>query len=144
MNIKYNILFTIKFLITAICTILLFSANASAKTINFSSEPDIKLLAFLTVSNDADYKNLSPEQKAKLRKKLKEWKSLPPEKRKRLRKKMQELEKMPPEARQLYHQRFKQWQNLPAAERNLIRKNLENWNNLSPREKENIRRRFKD
>ncbi|GBC62865.1 hypothetical protein DENIS_3849 [Desulfonema ishimotonii] len=89
------------------------------------------------------YQNLSPDEKARLRKKLREWESLPPEKQKALRRKMEQLKKMPPEARRIYRQRFEQWQKLPPSEQNALRKKLENWDRLSPKEKKAVRHRFK-
>ena len=135
-----------------ICVVVLVilgnKPSLSAQIEDFGMEDEI-FLAYNMAFNNMDkghvnYKNLSPEEKARLNKKIEAWKSLPPEKQKELREKMKELEQMPPEARKLYQQRFKQWKKLPTAERDHIRKKLENWNRLSNEEKESVRRRFRD
>ena len=87
-------------------------------------------------------KDLSPEEKAGLKKKVKKWKSLPPEKQKALRHRMDQLKKLPPESRRHYKKRFDQLQKLSPQERQGIQKKLDNWDSLSPREKEEIRQRF--
>lgn len=89
------------------------------------------------------YKNLSPEEQAQLKKKLRQWQSLSPEEQTQMRKKMNQLNQMPPEARKLYQKRFNQWQRLSPQEQGRLRRQLENWDNLSPAEKESIRSRFK-
>ena len=87
--------------------------------------------------------SLSPDEKARLKKKVKKWKSLPPEKQNVLRHRMDQLKKLPPESRKLYKKRFDQLQKLSPQERQGIQKKLEKWDSLSPREKEKIRQRFK-
>lgn len=148
---KYNIHMrkdTLLILCIAVIVILGNRPFLYAQTEDFYIEDEM-LLAYHMAFNDLDsgqenYQNLSPAEKARLKKKAEEWKSLPLEKQKELRQKMKELEAMPAEARKLYQQRFKQWQKLPPGERNTIRKKLENWNRLSNEEKESIRRRFRD
>ena len=86
---------------------------------------------------------LSPEQKARLKRKYKAWKSLPPERQQLLRRRMKAWRKLPPKERERYRQRFNQWQRLSQQEKEDIRKRLDKWNRLSPEEQEQIRKRFR-
>ena len=101
------------------------------------------LLAKDNDKNWKRYKNLSSEEKARLRGKLRQWQSLSPEEQKQMRKKMDQLNQMPPESRKQYQKRFKQWQRLSPREQERLKRQLENWDNLSPEERESIRGRFK-
>ncbi|MFO7739063.1 MAG: DUF3106 domain-containing protein [Desulfatiglandaceae bacterium] len=88
------------------------------------------------------FENLTPEEKARIRQKQREWESLPPERKEMLRQRMEQLNRLPSQDRELFRRRFNQWQELSPQERRGIRKNLEKWDGLSPREQENIRRKF--
>lgn len=89
------------------------------------------------------YENLPPEEKARLKKNLRQWQSLSPEEQQRMRKKMDQLNQKPPEAQKLYQKRFKQWQQLSPQEQERLKRQLNNWDNLSREEKAAIRGRFK-
>ncbi len=89
------------------------------------------------------YERLSPEEKEKLQRKLKEWESLPPEKRRIMRERMERWKELTPEDRGLFRQRFQQWQKLSPEERGRIREKLEKWERLHPKEQEEIRQRFR-
>ncbi len=93
--------------------------------------------------NRKNNEDLSPDEKAALKKKVEKWKSLPPERQNDLRHRMDRLKKLPPENRKLYEKRFDQLQKLSPQERRGIQKKLDNWDGLSPREKEEIRQRFR-
>ena len=90
------------------------------------------------------YQNLTPEEKAVLRRKYREWQSLPPEEKRALRHRMEQWRTLPDDERRLYRHRYDQWQQLSPKERQGLRKKLDNWKNLSPDEKEYIKRRFKE
>ena len=92
--------------------------------------------------NQNYYKNLTPEEKEKIRKKYKEWQSLPPKEKEKIRKRMKRYRKMSPSEQELYRQRHKQWQHLSPTERKKLQEDLERWENLSPQEKNAIRKRF--
>jgi len=99
-------------------------------------------LGHVLVQKRKSNEGLSPDEKARLKKKVKKWKSLPPEKQKVLRHRMDQLKKLPPESRKLYKKRFEQLQKLSPQERQRIQKKLDNWGSLTPQEKEEIRQRF--
>lgn len=133
-----------------LCTVIVLGAQLfprRAQAASLQEREDICMAGWLAFSNPEmspeEFQKLSPEEKARLKKKLEEWKSLPPEKQAEMRQRMDYLKKMPPEARRLYEQRFQQWQRLSPAEQNQIRQQLENWDSLSPEEKERVRQRFK-
>ncbi|MEZ4528198.1 MAG: DUF3106 domain-containing protein [Desulfobacterales bacterium] len=133
-----------------LCTVMMLAAQLfplRAQASSFPERDDICMAGWLAFSNPEmspeEFQKLSPEEKARLKKKLEEWKSLPPEKQAEMRQRMNHLKKMPPEARRLYEQRFQQWQRLSPAEQNQIRQQLENWDSLSPEEKERVRQRFR-
>lgn len=92
--------------------------------------------------NWEDFQNLTPEEKARIRQKQREWESLPPERREMLRRRMEQLKQLPLQDRELFRRRFNQWQELSPQERRGIRNNLDKWDRLSPREQEKIRRKF--
>ncbi|MGE0086657.1 MAG: DUF3106 domain-containing protein [Desulfococcaceae bacterium] len=133
-----------------LCAVLMlggwgFPLTAGAESLQ--KKEDIGMAGWLVFNNPEmspeDFQKLSPEEKARLKKKLEEWKSLPPEKQAEMRQRMDNLKKMPPEARTLYQQRFKQWQRLSPSEQNQIRRQLENWDSLSSGEKEQVRQKFR-
>jgi len=139
-----------KYGLAILCAVLLLAPEIfplRAKADCFQKREDICMAGWLAFNNPEmspeEFQRLSPEEKARLKKKLEEWKSLPPEKQAEMRQRMDHLKKMPPEARSLYQQRFQQWQKLSPAEQNRIRRQLENWNSLSPEEREQVRQRFR-
>lgn len=89
-----------------------------------------------------DFKDLSPEEKARMQRQYEQWQSLPPEEKDLLRKRMNKWKKMPPKERELYQHRFQQWQQIPPQERKQLQQDLEKWDQLSPQERDQIRRRF--
>ena len=89
------------------------------------------------------YDNLSPEDKARLRNRYREWESLPPEKQQDMRRRMEKWKELPQEDRELLRRRHEQWQELPPQERQRLREKLDRWNELSPEEQERIRQRFR-
>jgi len=89
-----------------------------------------------------NYKGLSPDEKARLKRKRMEWEALPPEKQKVLRQRMKRLKSLSPGDRELFRQRFKQWKRLSPEERQGIRQDLDRWDRLPLQERERIRRRF--
>ncbi len=89
-----------------------------------------------------NYQDLSPDEKARLKKKRMKWEALPPEKQKVLRQRMKRLKGLSPGDRELFRQRFHQWRKLSPEERQGIRQDLDRWDRLSPQERERIRRRF--
>ena len=91
-----------------------------------------------------NYNRLSPEEKTKLQRRLREWESLSPERKRILRHRMEEYNRMPPQERHLFRQRYQRWQQLTPDERNRIQEKLRRWNTLSPGEKEQIRKRFRE
>jgi hypothetical protein len=90
------------------------------------------------------YQNLTPDEKARLKRKYREWRSLPHEEQRALRHRMEQWRTLPDKERQLYKQRYDQWQQLSPKEQEGLRKKLENWDNLSPSEKDYIRKKFKE
>lgn len=98
--------------------------------------------SFLTKYYSRNYNRLSPEEKAMLQRRLKEWESLSPEKRRILRHRMEEYNRLPLRERHLYRQRYRRLQKLSPDERREIREKLRRWNTLPPGEKEQIRKRF--
>lgn len=129
-----------------ICCTLFFQPALPAAAGNHQAMDGVDgsiLLAKEGGKNWERYKNLSPEEQERLKKKLRQWQSLSPEEQTQMRKKMNQLNQMPPEARKLYQKRFIQWQRLSPQEQERLRRQLENWDNLSPAEKESIRRTFK-
>jgi hypothetical protein len=86
-----------------------------------------------------DYQDLSPEERAKLRKR---WHSLPPEKREEYRRRMERFNRLPAEERQLFRRRYQQLQKLSPGERRRLQQQLDQWDQLPPQERERIRRRF--
>lgn len=89
------------------------------------------------------YENLSPEDKARLRNRYREWESLPPEKREDLRRRMEKWKELPPEDRELLRKRHEQWQELSPQERQRLREKLDRWNELPAEEQERVRQRFR-
>lgn len=89
-----------------------------------------------------DFKDLPPEEKARMQRQYKQWQSLPPEEKDLLRKRMNKWKKMSPKERELYQHRFQQWKQIPPEERKQLQQNLEKWDQLSPQERDQIRRRF--
>lgn len=139
-----------KYGLMILCAVLMLAAGIfpiGAEADSFQKREDICIAGWLAFNNPEmspeEFQRLSPEEKARLKKKLEEWKSLPPEKQAEMRQRMDNLKKMPPEARTLYQQRFQQWQRLSPAEQTQIRRQLENWDSLSPEEKERVRQRFR-
>jgi len=139
-----------KYGLAVLCAVLMLSAEIfplRAEAGSFQKREDICMAGWLAFNDPEmspeEFQRLSPEEKARLKKKLEEWKSLPPEKQTEMRQRMDHLKKMPPEARSLYQQRFQQWQRLSPAEQDRIRRQLENWNSLSPEEREQVRQRFR-
>jgi hypothetical protein len=96
------------------------------------------------VEKKGRYKKLSPEEKTRLEKKIKEWKSLTPKKQNSLRHRMDQWKELTPEERSLYQKRFDQLQKLSPKERKKTRKKLKKWDSLSPRDKDEIRRKFRN
>jgi hypothetical protein len=89
-----------------------------------------------------NYQGLSPDEKARLKRKRMEWEALPPEKQKVLRQRMKQLNELSPDDRELFRQRFNQWKKLSPEERQGIRQDLDRWDRLPPQERERLRRRF--
>ena len=107
-------------------------------------EPESRLWLAASDRRYTDYENLSPEEKARFRKKLKAWQSLSPEERKTMKNRMNRWKDLPPEKQKTYQKRFKQLQDLSPGERQKLRRQLDEWDELSPREKKRIKNRFKN
>jgi hypothetical protein len=86
---------------------------------------------------------LSPEEKARLRNRYRQWQSLPPERQQDLRRRMERWKELPPADRELLRRRYQQWQQFPPEERQRMRDRLHRWNELPPDEQERIRQRFR-
>ena len=129
-----------------ICAVLQLDAGRVGVAVSDSAEVSLHastLLAKRGGKNRERYERLPPEEKAHLRKKLREWQSLSPEEQQKMRRKLDRLNRMPPESQKLYQKRFKQWQKLSPQERQQIRRQLKDWDSLSGEEKRSIRGRFK-
>jgi hypothetical protein len=87
--------------------------------------------------------NLSPEEKARLRNKYRQWESLPPAKQEDLRRRMERWKQLPPGDQELLRKRYQQWQQFSPEERQRIRDKLNRWNELPPDEQERVRRQFR-
>lgn len=72
-----------------------------------------------------------------------EWRQMSPEEKARLRRQYEKWKDLSPQDRDLYQRRFEQWQKLSPGDRKQLREKLDRWDDLSPREREKIRKRFK-
>jgi hypothetical protein len=90
------------------------------------------------------FNNLSPEERARMQRRYREWEALPPEQRDTMRRRMEEWNRMPPQDRNRYQQRYQQWEQMSPQERRTLEENLQRWDSLSPQERDSIRRRFKN
>jgi len=97
---------------------------------------------YLAGNHRNNYQNLSPEEKARLKRKFHKWQSLPNERQKMLRRRMERWNQLPPAERRLFQHRYQQWQNLSPADRKRIREKLQHWDRLSPDEQKEILRKF--
>ncbi len=132
-------------LCSALTVLLLVTVPASAADRFPGTEADLlvyRMVAEGPAENLEEYQNLSPEEKARLQKKLREWQSMSPAQREAMRRRLDQLRRMPPEARRLYRNRLEQWQRLSPGEQDTMRRKLEQWDSLSAEEKAAIRRRF--
>jgi len=135
--------FSILFAVITVTLVCVTSVSAAPSEIGQKEENfSIFLAASDLDDNLENYQNLSPEEKAALKKKYEEWKSLPPEKQEELRRQMERLNNMSPEERKQYQRYFKQLKNLSPKEREEIQKLLDNWENLTPAQKEKIKQTF--
>ena len=98
----------------------------------------------LTKNYRNEYKRMSPEEKAMLKKRYQEWESLPEHEQQMLRRRMEKYKRLPPQERERFQQRHRQMQKLPPDERYRIREKLRKWDSLPPEEQEQIRQRFRD
>jgi len=88
------------------------------------------------------FDKLSPEEKAGLRKRYKEWRSLPQKDKEMLRRRKNMWDSMSPQDRHYYIRRHKQWKKMTPEERRHLRYKLEHFGNLTPKEQYQIRKRF--
>lgn len=87
--------------------------------------------------------NLSPEDKARLSNKYRQWESLTPAKQEDLRRRMERWKELAPGDRELLRKRYQQWQQISPEERQGIKDKLNRWNELPPDEQERVRQRFR-
>jgi len=134
---------------TAVCLIgcaLFFAPAERAAAGSYHAAGNVRPSVLLSRDGGGNlerYKNLPPDERQRLKQKLRQWQSLSPEEQKQMRRKMNQLNRMPPEGRRLYQKRFNQWQRLSPAEQERLRRQMQNWDNLSGEEKKEIRGRFK-
>ncbi|AQU99517.2 hypothetical protein B2D07_01120 [Desulfococcus multivorans] len=129
-----------------ICVVFQFDPGGTVLAVTDPTEVSLHestLLAKRGGKSRERYERLSPEEKAGLQKKLRQWRSLSPEEQQKMRRKMDRLNRMPPESQRLYQKRFKQWRELSPQERQRIKRQLKDWESLSGEEKRSIRGRFK-
>ena len=63
------------------------------------------------------YQSLSPEEQARMQRRMTDWVKLTPEERKRAREKYKSLQKAPPEQKQAVRQKWQEYKELPEAEK---------------------------
>ncbi len=67
------------------------------------------------------YPSLSPEEQARMQRRMTEWAKLPPEERKRAREKYRSLQKAPPEKKEAVKLKWEEYKELPESERNRLK-----------------------
>ncbi len=85
---------------------------------------------------------LTPEDKARLQERLREFRSMPPERRQDLIQRFEQWKSLPPQERELYKRRFEQWKSLPREDQLRLRQKLKEPEKLTPQEKEELKRKF--
>lgn len=70
------------------------------------------------------YPSMSPEEKAKVERRMRPWASLSTEERRAARDRYKKLERMPPEKRDILKQRWDEYKQLPEEERKRLRSSL--------------------
>jgi hypothetical protein len=85
---------------------------------------------------------LTPEDKARLQERLREFRSMPPERRHDIIQRFEQWKSLPPQERELYKRRFEQWKSLPREDQLRLRQKLKEPEKLTPQEKEELRKKF--
>jgi len=85
---------------------------------------------------------LTPEDRARLQERLREFRSMPPERRHDIIKRFEQWKSLPPQERELYRRRFEQWKSLPREDQLRLRQKLKEPEKLTPQEKEELRKKF--
>lgn len=67
------------------------------------------------------YPSLSPEEQARMQRRMTDWAKLTPEERKRAREKYQSLQKAPPEKKEAVKQKWQEYKDLPETEKNRLK-----------------------
>lgn len=66
------------------------------------------------------YPTLSPDEQARMQRRMTEWAKLTPEERKRAREKYQSLQKAPPEKKEAVKQKWEEYKELPESEKSRL------------------------
>lgn len=67
------------------------------------------------------YPSLSPDEQARIQRRMTDWAKLTPEERKRAREKYQSLQKAPPEKKEAVKLKWEQYNELPESEKNRLK-----------------------
>ncbi len=67
------------------------------------------------------YPSLSPDEQARMQRRMTDWAKLTPEERKRAREKYQSLQKAPPEKKEAVKQKWEEYKELPESEKSRLK-----------------------